>query len=138
MCRFCSREQGEQKAKYHDVCDKCVRQPTCQSDCFLQQGEQKPAAWSEDDYLKMSRLYSIIGQAASEHAFMTTKRIIGDKECIDLQNWLKSLIPQNRWKPSGEQMEGLECTIKTLKYQLNVGDNRLNSLYNDLKKLRED
>ena len=34
-------KQGE-KAKYHDICDKCVRQPTCQSDCFLQQGEQKP------------------------------------------------------------------------------------------------
>ena len=28
-------------AKYHDLCDSCVRQPTCQSDCFLQQSEQK-------------------------------------------------------------------------------------------------
>ena len=34
-------KQGE-KAKYHEICDKCVRQPTCQSDCFLQQSEQKP------------------------------------------------------------------------------------------------
>lgn len=40
------------------------------------------------------------------------------------------------WKPSDEQMKGIECTIKTLKYQLNTGDNRLDSLYNDLKKLR--
>ena len=36
-------KQGEQKAMYHDVCDKCVRQPTCQSDCFLQQCKQNPA-----------------------------------------------------------------------------------------------
>lgn len=34
-------KQGKQKAKYHDICDTCVRQPTCQSDCFLQQSEQK-------------------------------------------------------------------------------------------------
>ena len=45
--------------------------------------------------------------------------------------------PQSTWKPSDEQMEGIECTIKTLRYQLNAGDNRLDSLYNDLKKLRE-
>ena len=42
-------KQGEQKAMYHDICDKCVRQPTCQSDRFLQQEEQKPAEWTEED-----------------------------------------------------------------------------------------
>ena len=51
--------------------------------------------------------------------------------------FLKSLRPQTTWKPSDEQMKGIECAIKTLKYQLNAGDKRLNSLYNDLKKLKE-
>lgn len=41
------------------------------------------------------------------------------------------------WKPSDEQIKGIECAIKTLRHQLNVGDKRLNSLYDDLKKLRE-
>ena len=41
----------------------------------------------------------------------------------------------NQWNPSDEQMKGIECAIKTLQHQLNVGDKRLNLLYDDLKKL---
>ena len=66
-------------------------------------------------------------ECASEH-----------KQLAKWLNELKELRLQSHWKPSDEQMKGIECTIKTLKYQLNVGDNRLDSLYNDLKKLREE
>lgn len=51
---------------------------------------QKPA-WSEEDERKINRIYSILGQAADTHAFSTSCRLIGDKECIELQDWLKSL-----------------------------------------------
>ena len=54
-------------------------------------------------------------------------------KCI---NWLKSLSPQNRWKPSNEQLNNIldvlsfdNCTPKRREL--------LESLYNDLKKLKE-
>ena len=43
--------------------------------------------------------------------------------------------PQSQWKPSEEQMKGIDCAIKTLRHQLNVEDKRLNSLYKQLKSL---
>ena len=52
---------------------------------------------------------------------------------LDIKRWLidvrKRLTPH--WKPSDEQMKGIECALN----QLDGGDKRLNSLYNDLKKL---
>ena len=48
-------------------------------------------------------------------------------------NWLKSLRPQNRWKPSEEQMEALWLYAEQNNYDGAV----LTSLYNDLKKLKE-
>ena len=50
-------------------------------------------------------------------------------------HWLNKRY--NTWKPSDEQIKGIECAIKTLRFQLNVGDKRLNSLYDALKKLKE-
>lgn len=47
--------------------------------------------WSEEDKQKLSRIYSILGQAADTHAFSTSCRLIGDKECVELQDFLKSL-----------------------------------------------
>jgi len=49
--------------------------------------------------------------------------------------FMESLKPQPQWKPSEEQMKGIDCAIKTLRHQLNVEDKRLNSLYEQLKKL---
>ena len=50
-----------------------------------------------------------------------------------LIDWLKSLRPQPQWKPSDEQMERLKGTINSLPHQ-----EVLYSLYQDLKKLREE
>lgn len=47
----------------------------------------------------------------------------------------KNICFKNTWKPSKEQMKGIDCAIKTLRHQLNVEDKRLNSLYEQLKKL---
>ena len=68
---------------------------------------QPQQEWDEEDERKISRIYSIIRQAADTHAFSTTCRLIGDKECIELQDFLKSLRPQNRWKPTEEQLKSL-------------------------------
>lgn len=57
------------------------------------QGEQK-SAWSEEDKKKINRIYQLIAEAADEHAFSTTCRLIGDKECVELQDFLRSLKPQ--------------------------------------------
>ena len=51
-----------------------------------------------------------------------------DKEnAEEIINWLKSLKPQKRWKPSKEQMEELEYVTRGNSYQ------HLTSLYQDLK-----
>lgn len=87
---------------------------------------QPKQKWSEEDREYMESLLDIINGTSS----LTPS----EAECH--KDWLKSLKDRYAWKPSNEQMEGIECTIKTLRYQLNAGDNRLDSLYNDLKKLR--
>ncbi len=73
--------------------------------------EQKPAEWSEEDKRKLNRIYEILGYAADDKGFLTSKRIIGDKEAIELQDFLKSLRPS--WKPSEEQEVDLEKETKS-------------------------
>lgn len=65
--------------------------------------EQKPAEWSEEDKQKLNRIYEILGYAADDKGFLTSKRIIGDKEAIELQDFLRTLRPS--CKPSGKQEE---------------------------------
>ena len=100
--------------------------------------ESKPAEWSEDDKRKINRIYEILGYAADDKGFLTSKRIIGDKEATGLQDFLKSLRPDcfqngnSRWKPSEEQMYAIQYVSN-----FDYGGHRkaLESLYSDLKKL---
>ena len=149
----------------------------------LAKDKPKPTEWSEEDKDKLNRIYHLIGVAADEHAYSTTCRLIGDREAVELQDFLKalrpqpklewseedkyifnkimdwivivnptssifeklpkeqfiarleSLCPKSHWKPSEEQMKALYCAIQTYRFQHNVKDKRLNSLYNDLQKL---
>jgi hypothetical protein len=102
-------------------------------------------AWSGEDKRKMDRIYSILREAADTHAFSTTCRLIGDAECIELQDFLKHLKDRvgceanctTMWKPSAEQMaalmsvaSGFEVTEKTKE--------PLKELFVELKKLREE
>ena len=72
------------------------------------EAEQKPAEWSEEEKQKLNRIYEILGYAADDKGFLTSKRIIGDKEAIELQDFLKSprSCPKSsdNWKPSEEQL----------------------------------
>ena len=63
--------------------------------------------WSDDDKRKIDRIYSILRQAADTHAFSTSCRLIGDKECMELQDWLKSLRPQNTYNPYKAVVESI-------------------------------
>lgn len=60
---------------------------------------QKPA-WSEEDKKKLNRIFMLLAEAADEHAFSTTCRLIGDKECVELQDFLRSLKPQPKQERS--------------------------------------
>lgn len=81
--------------------------------------------WSEGDRRKLNRIYDILGYAADDKGFLTSKRIIGDKEAIELQDFLKFLRPS--WKPSDGQMAELN-KVRTL----NPG---LDALYQQLKNM---
>lgn len=88
--------------------DKCLR-PLTPKDLI------KPAEWSEEDERKLNRIYEILGYAADDKGFLTSKRIIGDNEAIALQDFLKSLRPQpkNEWSEEDERM--LNVAIKSCK-----------------------
>ena len=69
--------------------------------------------WSKEDEKKLNRIYMLLTEAADEHAFSTTCRLIGDKECVELRDFLKSLKPQNHWKPSENQIKEIDSKIST-------------------------
>lgn len=87
----------------------------------INKNEQEPA-WSEEDEemlnLIIARLHSHPNVDLDEYS----------KE----YNWLNSVKPQNRWKPSDEQIKQLGNCIGRAWYN---GD-ELVGLYNDLKKLK--
>lgn len=96
---------------------------------------QPKQGWSEEDEDMCYKATAVINRLCAEG-----KEYVWSVNTLKkLFYWLKSLKdrvqPQNTWKPSDEQIKGIECAIKTLQHQLNVKDKRLNSLYNDLKKL---
>jgi len=93
--------------------------------------------WSEDDENKLNRIYMLLTEAADEHAFSTTCRLIGDKECVELQDFLKSLKPQKQWRPSDEQMKALHDLNLTGNISYAGQGQTLIELYNDLKRLKQ-
>lgn len=83
--------------------------------------------WSEEDKKKLNRIYRLIAEAADEHAFSTTCRLIGDKECVELQDFLRSLKPQPKQEWSKEDefcMNTILHILEQLKGQSHYeGDN---------------
>ena len=64
---------------------------------------QPKVEWSEDDRQKLNRIYEILGHAADDKGFLTSKRIIGDNEAIELQDFLKSLPKRFNLQPQAKQ-----------------------------------
>ena len=79
--------------------------------------------WSEDDMKVIKEIIFLLKHHNSNETLTTVHSI------EDMINWLKSLRPQNTWKPSDEQMMALlyHCSNGSV----------LSSLYNDLNKLKE-
>ena len=83
---------------------------------------QKPTEWSEEDEDRINRLI----------AYFEDKESFTAEDDIVYANWLKSLRPQNMWKPSEEQIKALDDAI------YHVDDNiatQIAKLIGDLRKL---
>lgn len=94
------------------------------------QGVQKPAEWSEEDERIVTELIGIFESAVDGGHVTFPYRLVKDYIRV-----LKLCLPQSAWKPSNEQMKYLSVVISNYD-----GDTyqHLKSLYNDLKKLREE
>jgi hypothetical protein len=117
---------GIDSETYNKIVDECIY------------GEQKPQRiisaeakealydkpdWSEKD----ENVLEDIEEAIINYWHGDTQDIILD--------WLKSLRPQNHWKPSKEQMKAIEHICDR---NYNVDLDILDSIYRDFKKLREE
>ncbi len=84
-------------------------------------GLQKPAEWSEEDKQKLNRIYSIIGWAMDEHAFSSCKKLIGDKEGVELQDFLRSIAkPKPEWSDEDDEM--IKRVIERIEAEIQYGD----------------
>jgi hypothetical protein len=91
---------------------------------------QPKQEWSEEDeyyYTKLEHFLDVRSHYEGKSQYQ--------EEVKETLNWLQSLRPQNTWKPSDEQMKALyEETQKSDR----IRDERIVSLFEDLKKLREE
>ena len=93
---------------------------------------QPKQEWSEEDEKMLQGIWDEVlanKHDAKECEWKTYDRFL---------SWLKSLRPQNRWMPSDEQMKALANAISLAK---NCGEESafdLRTLYEQLKKLREE
>ena len=126
-------KQGEQKQHDIDILEKHITKDSISElahTVIVRNGweivdakEQNPA-WSEEDE---NYLNTTIAYLKDANEFKKTA-----EKCI---TWLKSLRPQNTWKPSDEQMKQLGWIAEQNKDNM-IGKS-LVTLYNDLAKLRE-
>lgn len=93
-------------------------------------GLQKPAEWSKED----ERLFQIIIDILDKEEH---KGHLSHADLIACVRKLKSLRPQLQWRPSDAQMDSITCTVRKMKESA-CYDSELVSLFNDLKKLREE
>ena len=98
------------------------------------QGEQKPTEWSEED---LQMLQDVISGLEATKQLTYAHEPQGKAQMQERIYWLKSLRPQNRWKPSEEQMLAINTAINI------VGKGTINGKYlvellEQLKKLREE
>lgn len=99
---------------YKKIVDECIY------------GDDKPA-WSEEDKKGLGDALWCCKQAAS---IAKDENDMGNAWYAE--NWLKSLSPQNRWKPSEEQIEALRQAA--YEPEKNWSE-ELQSLYCDLRKI---
>lgn len=100
------------------------------------QGEQKPA-WSEEDEKLFNKIGDLIHTASFENCETDD---VGKElgEYAKMMRLLKSLKERYTWKPSDEQMKALDDFIYAKYPNIEKYGAAVKSLYQDLKKLREE
>ena len=93
--------------------------------------QQKTVELIEDDSLMIDETIFFIQEFQKLDICKDRGYMQNSFACI---NWLKSLRPQNHWKPSEEQMGALDDVISSRDIKYDV----LSELWKDLKKLREE
>ena len=93
------------------------------------QGEQKPAEWSKEDETMTTNTIIMLKEGASLH--------FNKNDITKAVNWLKSLRPQNTWKPSSTDIQVLEDVIDRGINPINYHAT-LHAILEQLKKLREE
>ena len=88
---------------------------------------QPKQEWSEYDKIQLSEAIQMIEANGTW--------IRSEDAVKKVSNWLKSLKPQNRWKPSEEQMKALNWVAYNYALMDKGTEENLQSLYNSLKKL---
>lgn len=113
---------------FKEVCDNVSEKEKKGVLAYLEkQAEQKPA-WSREDE---TLLNCCLGAINTTDYFDKDNK---DKMKDWLYNRFKSLKPQNRWKPTGEQIKALDNARHSNLFNVHV----LDTLFHDLKKLREE
>ena len=97
-------------------------------------GFSSNSKWSEEDEKTLNEIFSVAARASLRKSTLFGKSY----DYIKWQNWLKSLRPQNHWKPSSEQMKALNAINVTGGISYAGQGQVLIELYNDLKKLKEE
>lgn len=96
--------------------------------------EQKPAEWSEEDEKHLQSIISTL-TIPDEKRYMLTFGLNSLYERQSQIRWLNSLRPQNRWKPTKEQMEALHDLNLTGNISYAGQGQVLIELYKQLEKL---
>ena len=94
---------------------------------------QSKQEWGEKDEYILNNIYDFV----AENLLDKNRGVCAD-ECL---KWLKSLRPQNRWKPSDEQIRRLEYFVKLWGKTEDTENTKVfetvKSLLNDLKQLKQ-
>ena len=99
----------------------------CAISAVKELSKQKPA-WSEEDKNRINRLI----------AYFEDKESFTAEDGVVYANWLKSLKERYTWKPSDVQMDAILDAIDYLGGNTKIVQKYLMSLYDQLKKLREE
>lgn len=95
---------------------------------------QPKQEWSEEDEDYLFLLNSICKDA--EEKYRNSPDVLVRKEIANARNWLKSLRPQNRWKPSEDDIIILEKLIKG-ELEPKIFQATLQGILEQLKKLKD-
>lgn len=132
------KEQKSEEFNEYKIIKKHITEDSLSSEvnkrlteCGWYVTDEKLKEWSEEDKRKLNRIYEILGHAADDKGFLISKRIIGDNEAIELQDFLKSLKDRRNFpksntnSPSGWSDEDEEMFDEALTGVL-LAKNRMN------------